>query len=208
MQPADNMIDSPAPDHAVLSQDSIQHLQDLLQAHSSTFDQTDHPADMLDHRPRARGGGIRFGWGHRRFALAVLDGLFDLAGVPTVILDTPPCGLLLAAGLLAAKRTTQVLAPGIAWIGEEKNPAMPAAAQASAQAGLGFQNRSQEQVILQDQSGDLISSIPLRIKLEILRDPNCKKPKFSLTMLRKFDTSSSYPKRHARVEVGRGFLLW
>ena len=106
MQPADNMIDSPAPDHAVLSQDSIQHLQDLLQAHPSTFDQTDHPADMLDHRPRARGSRIRWGWCHDRFAFAVLDGLFDLAGVPTVILDTPPGGLLLAVGPLATERTT------------------------------------------------------------------------------------------------------
>ena len=58
MQPADNMIDSPAPDHAVLSQDSIQHLQDLLQAHPSTFDQTDHPADMLGPGHGAVGSGL------------------------------------------------------------------------------------------------------------------------------------------------------
>ena len=132
------MIDSPAPDHAVLSQDPDQHLQDLLRADPPAFNQTNHPPHMLDHWPRRI--LLWFGWCHRCFAFAVLDRLFDLAGLPTVILDTPPSGLLLAVGLLAAKRTTQVLATGIAWIGEEKDPAMPAAAQASAQAGLGFQN--------------------------------------------------------------------
>jgi hypothetical protein len=134
------MIDSPAPDHAVLSQDPDEHLQDLPQAHPPAFNQTDHSADMLEHRPRARGRGIRLrlGLGDRRFAFAVLDGSFDLAGLSTVILDTALSGLLLAVGLLAAERTTQILAPGIAWIGQEKDPAMPAAAQASAQAGLGF----------------------------------------------------------------------
>jgi hypothetical protein len=101
------MIDSPAPDHAVLSQDPNQHLQHLLQAHSPAFNQTNHPPHVFEHRPRAR-RGIRlwFGWCHRRFAFAVLDGFFDLAGVPAVILDTAPGGLLLAVGLLAAERTT------------------------------------------------------------------------------------------------------
>jgi hypothetical protein len=120
---------------------------------------------------------------HGRFALAVLDGLLDPAAVPTVILDTPSGRLLLAVGLLAAKGTTQILAAGITGMAEEKYPAMPAAGQASSQERLGSQNRSQKHIILQDQSGNLIASIPLRTELEILRDPNCKKPKLSLRML-------------------------
>jgi hypothetical protein len=121
--------------------------------------------------------------GVRRFAFAVLDGLLDLARVPTVILDTPPCGLPLAVGFFATKGATQVFPTSIPRMGEEKDPAMPAATQAWSQEGLGSQNRAQEDIILQNQSANLIPSVPLRLELEEPRDPNCKKPKLSLKML-------------------------
>jgi hypothetical protein len=96
------------------------------------------PARLADRNLR------RIGWSHRRPALAILNALFDLALLPTIILDTPPARLLLAMGFLAAKRTPQVTTTGVAWMGEEENAAMPATAQADSQAGLGSQNRSQQ----------------------------------------------------------------
>jgi len=86
-------------------------------------------------------------------------------------------------GLTATKRTTKVFAPhpahifapGVAGIGEKEDPAMPASLQASSQLGLGFQNRSQQQIILQHQKSDLFPVIPLLTKLKMLRDPYCKK---------------------------------
>jgi len=86
-------------------------------------------------------------------------------------------------GLTATKRTTKVFAPhpahifapGVAGIGEKEDPAMPASLQASSQLGLGFLNRSQQQIILQHQKSDLFPVIPLLTKLKMLRDPYCKK---------------------------------
>jgi hypothetical protein len=69
---------------------------------------------------------------------------------------------------------------------------MPASGQASSQVRLGSENRSQEDIILQDQSGNLLPAIPLGTKLEILPDPDCKKPKLSLRILIACRTTSSY----------------
>lgn len=179
------MIDFSAAAHAVLSQHTGQHLQDFHDPHLPALNQTDHHPHMLQHRPLRWEGGTLLGLclGVRRFAVAVLDGLLDLARVVTVILDTPPCGLPFAVGLFATKGTTQVFPTSIPRMGEEKDPTMPAAAQALSQEGFGSQNRSQEDIILQNQSANLIPSIPLRLELEEPRDPNCKKPKLSLRML-------------------------
>jgi hypothetical protein len=57
-------------------------------------------------------------------------------------------------GLPTTKGTAQVVAAvGVAWMSQEKNAAMPAPAQAGSQEGLGAQNRSQQQIILQHQGG-------------------------------------------------------
>ena len=61
--------------------------------------------------------------------------------------------LSLAMGFPAAKGTTQVATAGIARIGQEENAAVPAPAQAGSQTGLGVQNRSQQQIMLQHQGG-------------------------------------------------------
>jgi hypothetical protein len=53
---------------------------------------------------------------------------------------------------------------------QEKDPAMPAPGQASSQQRLGSENRSQQYVILQNQSLHPLPSIPLGRKLGILRD--------------------------------------
>jgi hypothetical protein len=147
-------------------------------------------------------------------AFAVLELLLLL--VLTVELDTASGGLLLAVGLAAAKGTPQVLAsditlilaPGIARIGEEENAAMPASLQASSQVRVGSENRPQEEVIRQDKSPDLGPSIPSSLKLKMLRDPYCKKPKLWLRIPTSNWMSSSYLSRYVGVEaVGRGLLL-
>jgi hypothetical protein len=76
---------------------------------------------------------------------------------------------------------------------EKKDPAMPAAGQARAQTRLGSQSGSQQQITLQYQTGYRALSIPVEAELKMLLNPDCKKPKFSLRMLMKYSTSSSYP---------------
>jgi hypothetical protein len=204
MEPDHSVIDFPAADHGVLSQNSLEHLEDLCPAHRSSLDQTDHHPHILQHQGRPPGrtvlgdrdtgrasrGAIAVRLGSS--ALAVECALLLLADRITVISDTPESGLLLAVSCPAAKGTTQVFATGITRMSEEKDPAMPAPGKASSQQGLGSENRSQQHVIFQNQSGHPFPSIPLWRTLEILRDLNCKKPRLSLKVLTYWKTSSSY----------------
>jgi hypothetical protein len=100
-------------------------------------------------------------------------------------------GALPTVGFPATKWTPQVRAAPISRMGEEKNTAMPAADQAAAQIRLGFQDRSQEPVILQHQGHHFFAAIPLGPKLKILLNSDCKKAKLSLTMLMKYLMSLS-----------------
>jgi hypothetical protein len=206
MQPVHSVIDLAAAGHGALSPNALEHLEDLGAADRSSLDQADHHLHIRQHprvpldstavlrardARRARCGAIavRLGPG----ALAVEGALLLLAGRVTVIGDTPEGGLLLALSAPAAKGTPQVFATGITRMGEKKDPAMPAADQAASQPGLGSEHRSQQHVILQHQSGHPLGSIPLRSKLEIRRDLNCKKPRLSLKVLTYWKTPSSYP---------------
>jgi hypothetical protein len=127
------------------------------------------------------------------FALGVLLLLFSPASLVLVIGDTPQSGLSLAVSDTAPKGATPNLPPGISPIAEEKDAATPAPGQVLSQVGLASQTGSQQNVILQNQSGRLIPAIPLRTELEIFRDPDCKKLKPSLRILTYCKTSSSYP---------------
>ncbi len=205
MQPGDNMIDLPAASHAALTQNPQQHLPNLFQADRALLNETDHRAHMLDQlrilRRRQSFGHLHRAWclrGRRRPGRSgririedlnlstpplilpplVLPSLFAL-----VILGAAPDGLSAPVFPLAAESTAQVAAPGIAGISEEKNPAMPATAQAFAQVRLGAQHRSQEHVILQNHRPDVPLSVPSPPELEELRDRYCKKPKLSLRVL-------------------------
>jgi hypothetical protein len=197
------LIDLSGSPYAALPQNSPEHLPDLFQAHRSVLDQTDHHSHMLDqlgivcsgqsggdlHRARRL---LRLG---RSFGLLadqdrgsasagfILVTLQDPALLSAIELNAPPCGLLASMGLSATKRTAQVAPPGIAGMGEKKDPTMPATAQAFAQVRLGPQARSQEHVILRNQRGHCGRSIPARPEFEKLRDPYCKKPKLSLRVL-------------------------
>jgi hypothetical protein len=123
-------------------------------------------------------------------------GVLILLLLPTVLVlvigDTPQSGLSLAVSDTAPIGATPNFPPGISPVGEEKDAATPAPGQVSSQVGLAFQTRSQQDVILQNQSGRLIPAIPLRTELEIFRDPDCKKLKPSLRILMYCKTSSSY----------------
>lgn len=198
------MVDLSAAAYAVLSQNFGEHLPDILPAHPPAFDQANHHAHMRHHRRRPRLGWcgpcrqvwagfrgrglflrsrrLRIGRPHRRPAFAVLDPLLALALLSPVVGDTALGGPLLAVGLFAAEGTAQVVATDIAWMGEEENAAMPAPGPAGSQVRLGSENRSQQQIILEHQSGDRACAIPVRPKLEMRLDRYCKKPKLSLRM--------------------------
>jgi hypothetical protein len=95
-------------------------------------------------------------------------------------------------GFSTAEQTTQITPTRIASMSGEKNATVPATSQTYRQVRLGPVDRSQQNIILQHQSGDLIRSIPAPTKLEILRDPDCKKPKPSPKVLTLNSISSSY----------------
>ena len=204
MQPSDSLIDFPALGGAVLSQIFLEHFQDLCPAHRAALDQAHHPLHIVEHqripRPGTALGNRDADRGHRRVlalrfgpaALLVQVALLPLALRSAVISDTPEGRLPLAVSFLAAKRTSQVFPAAITRISEEKDPAMPAPDQASPQVGLDSQNRSQDHVILQNQSGDWIPAIPLWTEPEMLRDRDCKKPRLALWMLMYSKTPSSY----------------
>ena len=197
------MIDFPAPAHAVLSQNSLEHLPDLCVAYRASLNQADHHPHMLDHRLGPIGPVVPECRGHRPNRSGPICGPFGNSALVQVALlflalwvaivgDTPLRGLLLAMGLPAAKGTTQVVPAGIARMGEEENTAMPAPAQAGTQVRLGASNRSQEQIILRHQGGYRTPAIPTRPKLKMLSNPYCKKPKLSLKILTLNSMSSSY----------------
>jgi hypothetical protein len=193
----------------------MEHLEDFGPAHRTSFDQADHHLDVGQHPGLPRpGAALRLRWvgglGRRSLtririgrrgltrswwttALLVEVALFPLALGRLVIGDTPDDRLTPAVSSLAAKRTPQVLPAAIAGIGEEKNAAMPASNPAGAQERFGPQNRSQNQVILQDPLSEPRCPIPVRSKLKLLRDQSCKKPRLSLWMLMYSKAPSSCP---------------
>lgn len=185
---AHNIVDSPAAGEAWLSQGPRQHLQDFLHAYSPPLDQARHHPHMLDHLPCPLAGvGLRLLRSIRRHpfppAFPVLDTLLLLALIGAVIGGAPARGPLLAVGLSAAKRTTQVLTAGVAWMGDEEYPAIPAVLQAPSQVGVGSQKRPQDDIVLQDEIANLAQVVPVRPKLKMPRDLYGKKPRLSLMML-------------------------
>jgi hypothetical protein len=86
-------------------------------------------------------------------------------------------------GLATPEGTSQIVTAGIAGMGEQKNAAMPTSSQAFPQVRFGSPKGSQQHVILTDQPGHFALPIPVRAELEMLSDPDCKKPRLSLKML-------------------------
>jgi hypothetical protein len=185
------MIDFDAAAHAVLSQNSLEHLGNLSPADRSVLNQAADHAHMFDyrHRPVVRLVTWNFGRIVRTNccpAFIILLALLDLPILPPVVIDAALGGTLSAVSILAAKGTSQVRTTGVARVRQKENAAMPAPGQAGSQTRLGSQNRSQKQIILQHQGGYRPSVIPVRPELEMLLDLDCKKPKLSLRMLMKY----------------------
>jgi hypothetical protein len=196
------VIDPAAPGHAVLSQNFTEHLHHLGPADPTPFDQAAEHPHIPDYRfaPSgcARGSMAlcidrlhRCQWCRLRCRSLrsgpspVVEGtLLDFAFGLSVILDTASRRFPFAMGLPAPEGATEVLAPGVAGIGEKANPAMSALAPQTAQVGPGLQVRFQQPKILFHQTRDRLPAVPIRTELKILRDLYCKKPKLWLKIQR------------------------
>ena len=143
--PDHSMIDSAEASQAVLSQNSLEHLDNLYATHRASLDQADQHAHILHHERLPTGRTVldRRGAGRASrgtplplrlapSALGIECALLVLAHRITVIGDTTHSGLLLAVSCPAAKGTTQVFATGITPMTQEEDPAMPAAGQTAA----------------------------------------------------------------------------
>ena len=70
----------------------------------------------------------------------------------------------------AAKSTAKIRARTVARIGEEEDPAVPAALEAGPQVRLGSEQRPKDEVVLQDEPADLALVMPLPAELEAAPD--------------------------------------
>ena len=104
----------------------------------------------------------------------------------------------------AAEGTPQIPPAGIAWVGEKKDPAVPTTSPAPAQLRLGPQNRAQQHVIGKDQSHHRAAPIPIRAKLKMLPDLDCKNPRLWLWTLKLVKAPLVLPKQPQVVEAGQG----
>ena len=85
--------------------------------------------------------------------------------------------------LPAAERTAQIIAAGVAWVGEKQDLAMPASRQAFSQLGLLLQNFSNIPVVLRNNTADRFFTVPIRNELKTRLDLYYKKAKCSLMSL-------------------------
>ena len=84
------------------------------------------------------------------------------------------------------------MAPSVARIGQEKDPAMPATGEAGPKVRIGILNGPQEEIVLQNEITHSLPEVPSRVKLEMLLDFDSKKPRLSLKMLMDFCIASFY----------------
>jgi hypothetical protein len=203
MEPGHSLIAFAAAGHGVLSQIASQHPEHLAAADPPAFNQADDYPYVLDQqrvppgaaapgRPGSGRIGDWLGWAILARPTLIEVALLALSFGLAVESGTALPRSLLAVGLPATEGTAQVVPTGIARVGQEENAAVPAPGQAGAQVRLGVQDRSQQHIIFLHQHGHRAGAIPIRPKLKMLRDPNCKKPKLSLRMLTLNDMSPSY----------------
>ncbi|MHC1763379.1 MAG: hypothetical protein AB9869_03590 [Verrucomicrobiia bacterium] len=170
------MIDPARSDHAVLSHDPGEHLQNLRYSDWAPFDQTGDQAHILEDRPGPRQSFLRYRKTWRRgrdrclSALGILLALLFLAILILVVSRAAPAGLTLAVGFPTSEWTAQILTPGIPWVREKEDPAVPTPCPALAQLRLGSDNRSQQHVIGEDQSDYRTAPIPILDEPKMLPD--------------------------------------
>jgi hypothetical protein len=177
----------------VLSHHSGQHLQNLIRAHAPAFYQAYYHSQISSHARIKVGftcnhvpSGLPLPIDQIRFCLASLPVLYlflELAFFRFVVLRAALRRMPLAVRIFAPKGTSQVFAPGVAWMGQEKYPAMPTASQTSPHVGLCSKNGLQDNVVLQHEISCCTFSIPTGLKMEMSLDSYSKKAKFSLMML-------------------------
>jgi hypothetical protein len=100
-----------------------------------------------------------------------------------IIFDASAYGILAAVSIPAAERTTNINAAGIAWVGEKQDLTMPASGQVWSQMGLFLENRSNNPVILRDDTTDLFLAVPVRNTLKTRLNMYYKKANCSLMSL-------------------------
>ena len=129
IQPSDSLIDPARSDHAVLSHYPAKHLQNIRQSDLAPLDHGGDHADVFHDRlwPRWIFLRQRCGshWSSLLPSFGILLLLLHLAILVLVIGGAPLVGLTLAMGLPTSKRTAQVPAPGVPWVREKKDPAVP-----------------------------------------------------------------------------------
>ena len=186
MQPGDNLIDPAGSNHGVLSHRAGKHLQNLVEAGRTSFDEADEQTDVSEDRmrPRKRLGRGRYGsLGGRDESLSapsVEQALLQFTGLVAIIGDTALVRLTPAMGFATTKRTPQITSTGIARVGEKKDPAVPTASQALAQPWENAQDRSQRHTIGHDHVGHRALPIPLGVEAKMSRDLGGKKPRLWL----------------------------
>ena len=189
MEPGHSLIAFAAAGHGVLSQIARQHPEHLAAADPPAFNQADDYPYVLDQqrvppgaaapgRPGSGRIGDWLGWAILARPTLIEVALLALSFGLAVESGTALPRSLLAVGLPATEGTTHFIAlPDIALMSQKENAAMPAPGQAGTQLRLGPQNRSQQPIILQDQGRHGALAIPVRPKLKMLCDRDCKKPK-------------------------------
>jgi hypothetical protein len=100
-----------------------------------------------------------------------------------IIFDASPDSVLPTVSLPTAKRTAQIIAAGIPWVGEKQDLTMPASSQAFFQMGLFFENGPDNPVILRNDTADFFLAVPVRNELKTRLDMYYKKAKCSLISL-------------------------
>ena len=125
------------------------------------------------------------------FATGIEITLFYLTCFTLVIFTTAFDFTFSAMRLPASKRTAQVVATGIGWIGKEINLTVPASGQTLAKVGLFLpQYRSNNSIIVYDQPSDFAFSVPVGYEVKKSLNLNYKKAKFSLMSLMYFGMPS------------------
>ena len=100
-----------------------------------------------------------------------------------IIFDASVYRVLAPVSLPAAERAAQIIAAGIAWVGEKQDLTMPASRQTFSQVRLLLENFSNNPVILGNRSAHRFFAVPVTNKLKTRLYLYYKKAKCSLMSL-------------------------
>lgn len=171
----------------MLSQNPIQHGQNLCHLDPTPLYQADNKLDMFHCRAFNAAYAVFIEIRFRRSVLHAAKGiqmlLFYLAFRALIIFDAPVYGILPPVSLSAAKRTAKIAAACIAGVGEKQNLTMPASDQAFSQVRLFFENTANSPVIQRNNTANLFFAIPVESELKIRPYLYYKKAKCSLMSL-------------------------